>query len=296
MQAIAALVLLIDSFAIGVVNGHESAVDVAFGKAFELPTEESCARVTTPILVDDVPAEIRGFARVVDEVSISVPVGCDLNPIIRRPDIEASRPDDVIGYQFQQMRAIDSVKDVKIDGTARHSTGASSSIDHAELDSQWLIIGQPSLIHFENPDGMHDQERTVRGEKLLTAEHNLLASKFGLRAGGEGDEDSGHREGECSARRPIQTGIKDTSAEQSETGRDNPILVGAGFVALLVFLLLVAIASTDWINGAWDKPRTYVDNGESDDGQRYGNERTPQHRHRFLGWLAPSRITKRRGG
>jgi hypothetical protein len=121
--------------------------------------------MTTPILVDDVPAEIRGFVRVVDEVPISVPVGRNLNPIIRRPDIETSQRDDVIGHQFRQIGAIDPVKDVKIDGAPRHRTGASSSIDHAELDSQRLIIGPFAMIPFEDADGVHDQERPMRGDR-----------------------------------------------------------------------------------------------------------------------------------
>ena len=296
MQVSVALAFLIGSLAIGVINGHESTIDIAFGKALELPTEEGCARVPAPILVDDVPAEIRGFARVVDEVPISVPVGCNLNPIIGRPYIEASQRNDIVARQFRQIRAIDPGNDVKIDGTASHSTDASSSIDHAELDSQRLTIGPFAVIRFEDADGVHDQERTMRSEKLLATERNLFASKSSLRAGGDGDEDSGHREGECSACRPIQSRIDDASAKQSESRRDNAAAEGAGFVGLLFFFLLVAAAFRDWINGAWDKPRAHVDKGENDDGQRYGDERTPQHRHRFQGWFAPSRITKRRGG
>jgi hypothetical protein len=176
MQVSVALALLIGSLAIGVINGHESTIDIAFGKALESPTEEGCARMAAPILVDDVPAEIRGFVRVVDEVPISIPVGCNFDRI-GRPDIETSQRDDIIARQFRQIGAIDPGKDVKIGGTAHHGTGASSGIDHAELDTQRLIIGPFALIRFEDADGVHNQERTVRGEKLLSGEGDNLVGK-----------------------------------------------------------------------------------------------------------------------
>lgn len=284
MQAPAVLALLIGSLAIRVVNGHESAVNITFGKALELATEESCARVTTPILIDDVPAQIGDFLSVADEVAISVSGRFNLDSIICRPHIETSRRDDVIGRQFRQIGTIDPVKNMKIDGAPLDRAGASPSIDNTELDSQRLIIGPFAMIAFEDADGVHDQERPMRGEKFLARQLKLLPYQRSLVSGeksqflgAEGQTESGDGECDGADRYPrlwVERQHCATSNRQI-TDRDAAI-VGAQFVVGLILFGLLAAAWYDWLERAGNRdPRTKIDHDESKQHERGGDQGTP---------------------
>jgi hypothetical protein len=244
MQVAVALVLLIGSLAIGVVNGHE----LPLKSVCALAAEEGRARASRIVFVDDPAAQICWPAIGPEKKVGTTDIGSTDQDLIGRPDIISSRGDESVGRQLRQIGAVKLRKYVKIYGAARHSACTRTGVDNPELSVQRLLVGSASAVQIEQPDGMNGHKRPVGGDKFLASELYLLLNeprRFGCEAGlfasSQPQNESERRYSERSERSDgLLVGVKERPFTDDEPASAFLLRIG-GFV-ICGILLAVSIA------------------------------------------------------